>query len=73
MDELEKYLKEQWRFCNHSKYQKYFDEWFKNITSTQKMYFTAWSKGLVGPFVDDCKNTEYESTEYKRQQRKQTK
>lgn len=38
-DELYKYLKEWWRNNNHVKYQKYFDEWFENLTDNQIDYF----------------------------------
>lgn len=32
---LKDWLRNQWRFCNHSKYQKYFDLWYNNITNDQ--------------------------------------
>lgn len=37
---LHQYLQTQWRFCNHTKYLKYFDDWVKNITDNQIYYFT---------------------------------
>lgn len=33
-------LKNEWKFNNHKKYQKYFDEWFDNLTENQIYYFT---------------------------------
>ena len=39
MDELRQHLKNEWKRDNHNKYQKYFDEWFKNLTSNQVSYF----------------------------------
>lgn len=38
-DKLYLYLKEEWRINNHRKYQKYFDEWVKNVTDIQIFYF----------------------------------
>jgi hypothetical protein len=43
---MKEYLWQQWQYCNNPKYYKYFEEWFSNITETQKLYFEAWSKGL---------------------------
>lgn len=39
MELLKTWLKERWRFDNHHKYQKYFEEWFENITENQIQYF----------------------------------
>lgn len=39
MKNLKQWLKEQWKRDNHVKYQKYFEEWFQNITENQIQYF----------------------------------
>lgn len=36
---MKEWLRTQWRYDNHPKYQKYFEEWYNNITDTQKQYF----------------------------------
>ena len=36
---IKEWLKTQWKYDNHPKYQKYFEEWYNNITDTQKQYF----------------------------------
>lgn len=36
---MKEWLKTQWKYNNHVKYQKYFEEWYNNITDTQKQYF----------------------------------
>lgn len=41
MDELKEYLEKEWRYNNHAKYQKYFNEWFKNLTEIQIFYFKS--------------------------------
>lgn len=33
--ELYEWLKKEWRYNNHPKYQQYFDEWIENITQEQ--------------------------------------
>jgi hypothetical protein len=47
---MEEYLRNEWRKNVHPKYQRYFEEWYRNITDTQKLYFNAYSKGLKTPF-----------------------
>lgn len=47
---MKEYLWEQWKLCNHPKYYQYFDEWYNNITDTQKMYFKCWSEGKKSPY-----------------------
>jgi hypothetical protein len=43
MKDLHHYLEDQWRYNNHPKYQKYFEEWFKNLTVNQTHYYkTLW-------------------------------
>ena len=39
LDVLKIYLQETWRRENHAKYQRYFEEWFNNITENQIYYF----------------------------------
>lgn len=34
-DILKEWLQNQWKFCNHSKYQKYFEEWYSNLNQNQ--------------------------------------
>ena len=29
---MKEWLKTQWKYDNHPKYQKYFEEWYNNIT-----------------------------------------
>lgn len=36
---LYEWLKSEWKDCNHVKYQKYFDEWIKNLTNDQILGF----------------------------------
>jgi hypothetical protein len=43
-DELYVWLKEIWRHHNHAKYQKYFEEWVKNITPQQIEGFSKQEK-----------------------------
>lgn len=46
---MKEYLWEQWKRCNNPKYYKYFEDWYKNITENQKIFFDCWSKGLKTP------------------------
>lgn len=32
---LKEWLQNQWKFYNHSKYQKYFEEWYNNLNQNQ--------------------------------------
>ena len=50
MSDLKGYLKKEWRYCNHAKYQYYFEDWFSNITQNQRLYFIAYSQGLKTPY-----------------------
>lgn len=50
MENMKEYLYNEWRRTIHPKYIKYFDEWFNNLTETQKLYFEVYSKGLKTPF-----------------------
>lgn len=38
-DQLYVYLKKEWKENNLPKYQKYFDEWVKNVTDNQIYYY----------------------------------
>lgn len=46
MKELKEYLQNEWRRCNHARYQKYFEEWYINLTPQQIEFYTAYSKGF---------------------------
>lgn len=37
--ELKEWLKNKWRYDNHNKYQKYFEEWFSQLTLYQHIGF----------------------------------
>jgi hypothetical protein len=37
--QLYDYIEKEWRLCNHTKYQKYFNVWIKNITDSQIFHF----------------------------------
>lgn len=50
-NKLIEYLKQEWKYNNHKKYQKYFDEWFENLTDVQILYFESFSNGKKSPFV----------------------
>ena len=49
-DELYRYLEKEWRYNNHSKYQKYFKEWVSNVTPQQILYFKAHLKGKMSMY-----------------------
>lgn len=51
-DLLKEYLWNEFRYNVLKKYYKYFDEWYENITDTQKMYYVAYMKGLKTPFQE---------------------
>ena len=34
------YLEKEWRFNNHKKYHKYFEQWLNNLTDNQIHYMT---------------------------------
>lgn len=39
------YLEKEWRYNNHKKYQKYFNEWVVNLTDIQIHYYRhLWMK-----------------------------
>jgi hypothetical protein len=38
-DILYKYLQDEWKRNNSSKYQKYFEEWVNNLTENQIYYY----------------------------------
>ena len=37
--ELKEYLQLEWKYNNHNKYQKYFEQWFVNLTPSQIISF----------------------------------
>lgn len=44
-NELYQYLKNEWRENNLPKYQRYFEDWAKNLTETQIYYYNKlWLK-----------------------------
>lgn len=45
MPSLKDYLSTEWRYNVQSKFYKYFEEWFNNLTDTQISYFTAYMNG----------------------------
>lgn len=48
--EVKEYMKLQWEENCPSQYQKYFDEWFSNITDYQLHCFDVWRHNKMGPF-----------------------
>lgn len=50
-DELKSYLQREWKFNVHKKYQPYFEMWYENITTEQVVFFNAWMRGSLSPFV----------------------
>lgn len=50
-DELKIYLQREWKYNVHKRYQKYFDLWYENITNEQIIFFNAWMRGNLSPFV----------------------
>lgn len=48
--EVKEYMKQQWEENCPSQYQKYFDEWFSNITDYQLHCFDVWRHNKMGPF-----------------------
>ena len=49
-NDLREYLWNEFRYNVHKKFYKYFDEWYENITDTQRTYFTAYMEGKKSPF-----------------------
>lgn len=43
-DRLYKWLETRWKYDNHKKYQKYFEEWISNITDSQIRGFSKMMK-----------------------------
>lgn len=42
---LYEYLKKEWKYNNHKKYQKYFEQWVTNLTDSQIfIYKKLWLK-----------------------------
>lgn len=44
-ENVKKYLWEEFRRNSLPKYYKYFDEWIKNLTDEQILFYTAYSEG----------------------------
>jgi hypothetical protein len=57
--ELEEWFRYHWRRDNHPKYQRYFDEWLKNLLPTQIEYFKKQmyneKNGVLGKTLDSKK------------------
>lgn len=51
--EVREYLKSEWQENCPTQYQKYFDEWFENITDHQLYCASIWMTGQMGPFYDN--------------------
>lgn len=49
-DELREYLWNEFRYNVQKKYYKYFDDWYINITETQRTYFEAYMRGHKSPY-----------------------
>lgn len=48
---LRDYLYIEFTYNTIKKYYKYFDEWYENITETQRLYFEAYMNGSKTPYV----------------------
>lgn len=48
--EVRQYMRLQWEETVPTQYQKYFDEWFSNLTDHQLHCFDVWRQGKMGPF-----------------------
>ena len=44
-DLLKEYLWNEWRYNVHKRYLKYFEQWYDNITESQRQFFEAYRKG----------------------------
>ena len=50
---MKEYLYKEWISNNHIKYIHLFEEWFNNLTETQKLYYSSYSSGNKSPFTYD--------------------
>ena len=48
-DKLKEYLWNEFKFNNSPKYYKYFEDWYKNLTDNQRIFYMAYMKGLKTP------------------------
>ena len=48
---MKEYLYNEWKLYNSSKYLHLFDEWYKNLTESQMLYYKAYSEGKKPPFI----------------------
>ena len=53
MNKLKEYLWVEWKYNVHSKFYKYFEEWFINLTETQILYYTAYMNGKTTFFIKE--------------------
>ena len=49
-DGLKEYLRKEWRYNCAAKYQRYFEQWFDNLTDIQIKQYSVWMSGKMGPF-----------------------
>ena len=49
---MKEYLWKEFRYNVHSKYYKFFEEWYNNLTDNQIIYYTAYSMGLKSPYLE---------------------
>ena len=47
---MKEYLYNEWRNGVSPKYLHFFDEWFDNLTDTQKIYFSSFAEGYKTPW-----------------------
>ena len=47
---MKEYLYNEWRMNNHPRYLHLFEEWYKNLTDNQKLYYRAYAEGKKSPF-----------------------
>lgn len=47
---MKEYLWNEFMYNVQKKYYKYFEDWFMNITESQRMYFEAYMNGKKTPF-----------------------
>lgn len=57
-DTLKEYLLREWRHNCAPKYQRYFEEWYRNLTAWQLTCYTAWMLGSLSPWVEPKDNQE---------------
>lgn len=50
---LKEYLWNEWKYNTLPKYYHLFEEWFKNLTDNQILYYTAYAKGLKTPYLNE--------------------